>query len=236
MKLKFIIKKILYSYKSSSKTYVDYLRSIGVLCGDNINIFCPKDTHIDTNNPYLLEIGNNVNMTGPVTILTHDYSTSVLNRIDSKIYGKSKKTVIGNNVFLGWGCTVLAGTVIEDNVIIGAGAVVSGKVEKNSIYAGNPAKKIMSISEYRKKIICKQKDEAFNIYKSYRDRFNKIPDINVFHEYFYLFTNDYDKLTDRLKNKLSEENIMREAFENNVTEFKSYEDFIDYCNVRYSDK
>ena len=38
MKLKFIIKKILYSYKSSSKTYVDYLRNIGVLCGDNINM------------------------------------------------------------------------------------------------------------------------------------------------------------------------------------------------------
>ena len=29
---------------------------------------------------------------------------------------------------------------------------------------------------------------------------------------------------------------MREIFENNVTEFKSYEDFIDYCNGRYSDK
>lgn len=157
MKLKFIIKKILYSYKASSKTYVNYLKNIGVQCGHNINIFCPKDTHIDTNNPYLLEIGNNVNMTGPVTILTHDYSTSVLNRIDSKIYGKSKKTVIGNNVFLGWGCTVLAGTVIEDNVIIGAGAVVSGRVEKNSVYAGNPAKKIMSISEYRKKSFVNKK-------------------------------------------------------------------------------
>lgn len=106
MKLKFIIKKILYSYKASSKTYVNYLKNIGVQCGHNINIFCPKDTHIDTNNPYLLEIGNSVNMTGPVTILTHDYSTSVLNRIDHKIYGKSKKTVIGNNVFLGWGCCI----------------------------------------------------------------------------------------------------------------------------------
>ena len=68
MKLKFIIKKLLYSYKASSKTYVNYLKNIGVQCGHNINIFCPKDTHIDTNNPYLLEIGNNVNMTGPVTI------------------------------------------------------------------------------------------------------------------------------------------------------------------------
>lgn len=118
MKLKLIIKKFLYSCKASSKSYVDYLKNIGTLCGYNINIFCPKDTNIDTNNPYLLEIGNNVNITGPVTILTHDYSTSVLNRLDSKIYGKPKKTMIGNNVFLGWDCTVLAGTVIEDNVII----------------------------------------------------------------------------------------------------------------------
>lgn len=198
MKLKFIIKKLLYSYKASGKTYVDHLKSIGISCGDNINIFCPKNTHIDTNNPYLLEIGN--------------------------------------NVFLGWGCTVLAGTIIEDNVIIGAGAVVSGKVEKNSVYAGNPAKKIMSISEYRKKVIFNQKEEAFNIYKNYRDKFDMIPDINIFHEYFYLFANDYDKLTNRLKNKLLEENISRETFENNVGVYKSYEDFIDYCNKRYSNK
>lgn len=236
MKLKFIIKRLLYSYKASGKTYVDHLKSIGISCGDNINIFCPKNTHIDTNNPYLLEIGNNVNMTGPITILTHDYSTSVLNKIDHKIYGKSRKTVIGNNVFLGWGCTVLAGTIIEDNVIIGAGAVVSGKVEKNSVYAGNPAKKIMSISEYRKKVIFNQKEEAFNIYKNYRDKFDMIPDINIFHEYFYLFANDYDELTNTLKNKLLEENISRETFENNVGVYKSYEDFIDYCNKRYSHK
>ena len=72
-----------------------------------------------------------LNMTGPITILTHDYSTSVLNKIDHKIYGKSRKNVIGNNVFLGWGCTVLAGTIIENNVIIGARDVISGKVEKN---------------------------------------------------------------------------------------------------------
>ena len=92
----------------------------------------------------------------------------------------------------------------------------------------------MSISEYRKKIICKQKEEAFNIYKNYRDKFGVVPDINIFHEYFYLFANDYDKLTDKLKNKLLEENISREVFENNIGEFKSYEDFIDYCNERYS--
>ena len=233
MNIKRIYKKIIYSYKSSSDNYIKYLKKIGVDIGKNINIFCPKDTNIDTNNPALLKIGNDVKITGPVTILTHDYSTCVLNKLDNKIYGKSKYTSIGNNVFLGWGCTILAGTIINDNVIIGANAVVSGKVESNSIYAGNPAKKIMSIEQYKEKISNKQKDEAFCLYKNYIDRFNKIPSVNIFHEYFYLFENKFDNLTDKLKKKLLEENITKENFEKNNCEFKSYNDFLDYCEKRY---
>lgn len=233
MKIKEIIKKMMYSYKNSSESYVKYLKKIGVDLGKNIYIFCPKDTNIDTNNPYLLKIGNNVKITGPVTILTHDYSTCVLNKIDNKIYGKSKYTSIGNNVFLGWGCTILAGTIINDNVIIGAGAVVSGNIEGDSVYAGNPAKKIMSIEEYRKKIKNKQIQEAFSLYKNYIDRFGNIPNINVFHEYFYLFENNYDNLTDKLKRKLLEENITKEDFEKNNSEFESYSEFLAYCEKKY---
>lgn len=40
-------------------------------------------------------------MTGPVTILTHDYSWSVLKKKYGIIYGNQRKTVIGNNVFIG---------------------------------------------------------------------------------------------------------------------------------------
>lgn len=42
-------------------------------------------------------------MTGPVTILTHDYSWSVLKKKYGIIYGNQRKTVIGNNVFIGGG-------------------------------------------------------------------------------------------------------------------------------------
>lgn len=38
--------------------------------------------------------------------------------------------------------SILAGAVIEDGAIIAAGAVVSGKVKKNSIVGGVPAKLI----------------------------------------------------------------------------------------------
>ena len=49
---------------------------------------------------------------------------------------------IGNNVFIGAGCTILPNTVIADNVIVGAGSVVKGVLETNSIYAGSPCKQL----------------------------------------------------------------------------------------------
>ncbi|AEI50308.1 acyltransferase [Runella slithyformis] len=50
-----------------------------------------------------------------------------------------KKTRIGNNVSIGSGVTLLA-VEICDNVVIGAGAVVTKNITKSGIYAGNPAK------------------------------------------------------------------------------------------------
>lgn len=46
---------------------------------------------------------------------------------------------------------ILMGANIGDNVIIDAGSVVSGNVESNSVYAGNPAVKICSLQECHKK-------------------------------------------------------------------------------------
>ena len=85
------IKRLILGFRSSSEDYVDYLRSIGVSVGDNVEIFRLFNTTIDTQNPHLLTIGNDVQITGPVTILTHDYSWSVLKRKYGYIYGNPKK-------------------------------------------------------------------------------------------------------------------------------------------------
>jgi sugar O-acyltransferase (sialic acid O-acetyltransferase NeuD family) len=51
-------------------------------------------------------------------------------------------------VFVGMGSTIMTGlNYIGEDSIIGAGAVVVKNVEKNSVYAGVPAKKLRDISE-----------------------------------------------------------------------------------------
>jgi acetyltransferase-like isoleucine patch superfamily enzyme len=54
--------------------------------------------------------------------------------------------VIGNNVFIGANCTILPGSIVEDNVVIGAGAVVRGRLTANAIYVGVPARRQASLS------------------------------------------------------------------------------------------
>ena len=91
-----------------------------------------------------LSIGNNVIFGPSVTVLTYEH------QLDPNYlpYGPGiiKKPVkIGNNVWLGFGSIILGGAEIGSNSIIGAGSVVKGKIESNSIYAGNPAKRLREL-------------------------------------------------------------------------------------------
>ncbi len=57
------------------------------------------------------------------------------------IGSKWKKTIIGDNVSIGSNATILP-IEICDNVVIGAGAVVTKNIIEAGTYAGNPARKI----------------------------------------------------------------------------------------------
>ncbi len=60
----------------------------------------------------------------------------------------TKDITIMNNVFIGANCTVLPGTSIKSNVVVGAGSIVKGELEENSIYAGAPCRKIKALPGY----------------------------------------------------------------------------------------
>ena len=57
---------------------------------------------------------------------------------------KWKKTQIGNHVSIGTNATILPVSICN-NVVIGAGAVVTKNIKEPGVYAGNPAKLIRKL-------------------------------------------------------------------------------------------
>lgn len=53
---------------------------------------------------------------------------------------------IGDNVYIGVRVTILKGIIIGNNIVVGAGSIVTCNLESNAIYAGNPAKLIKKLN------------------------------------------------------------------------------------------
>lgn len=229
-----IIKKL--KAKISSKSYLEYLRYIGCNIGEGTEIFSnPINVFIDPSRPFLIEIGKNCKITRNVTILTHGYDWSVLNGLYGDILGSSGKVSIGNNVFIGMNATILKGTTIGDNVIIGANSLVtSGNYPSNCVISGNPAKVICSIEEYHEKRIKRQLEEAVELERAYEKKYGKIPPKEIFHEFFWIFSEREKKIDVPLFEKMMDINkngdMTRKEYKNTKPIFDSYEKFIEYCN------
>lgn len=230
------LRSIILREKASSEKYISFLRKKGVDIGENVRFFSPTDVVVDLTCPWLLSIGNNVNITRGVVILTHDYSWSVLKQTDfaaGEILGAQSPVKIGNNVFIGMNTVITRGVRIEDNVIIGAGSVVSRDCKTGGVYAGVPAKRIMSVADYYKKRKDAQFDEAREIAREYRKRFNKMPPKEVFYEYFMLFSNSDDvEKTSEFRKQLKTGGNYEESLKymkENKPFFESYEEFLSAC-------
>jgi acetyltransferase-like isoleucine patch superfamily enzyme len=116
------------------------LRSEGVKIGDD----CLVHTPYFSVEPYLVEIGNHVAISSGTEFITHDATGWIFpDRPDMGLYGPIK---VGNNVYFGVKCTILPGTTIGSNCVIGAGSVVRGVIPDGSVAVGNPATVIMKTS------------------------------------------------------------------------------------------
>ena len=165
-KLKKILKKIVYREKADSQSYVEFLQKQGAKIGKRVNIYAPNKTLIDMTRPWLIDIGDDVQITEDVTILTHGYDWSVLKGVYGEVLGSSGGVKIGNNVFIGMKTTILKGVHIGNNVIIGANSLVNKDIPDNCVAAGNPAKVIMSLDQYyeKRKKSSLQKQQNWCIY------------------------------------------------------------------------
>lgn len=228
--MRFIKRKI---GRFSSHDFVEYLREHDVSVGQGTYFFDWKNTIVDIQRPWLLEIGEYCKITSGVTILTHDYSRSVLRRVYGEIIEGGARTVIGNNVFLGINSIVLPGTNIGDNSIVGAGSICRGVYPPNCVIAGNPAKVICSLEDYYYKRKEKYVDEALKTACMYFKKYNKWPDIHSMGEFFplYLERSKEELISNNLSTALCGDNKdeIETFFMSSNRVFDGFEDFLNVC-------
>lgn len=233
MGIRDFVRKIVLKEKSSSESYVAYLRSKGMAVGEDVTIYVPQKTTIDLQYPWMIEIGDHVRITQGVVILTHDYSWYVLKGCSGAVYGASGPVKIGNNVFIGMNAIITRNVTIGNNVIIGAGSVVTKDCLDNGVYAGNPAKRLMDIETFQKKRAQAQIQEAKELALSYYRTYGKLPEKEVFHEYFMLFLDEKaiqanDVFAEKMRKHGNPEQSESYLAANRPL-FENYEQFLTFC-------
>jgi acetyltransferase-like isoleucine patch superfamily enzyme len=148
----FIQKSMYISTSFYMNMYLKHLKKLGM----NFNgkpSFIHNDVYFDGKDYSKIHLGNNVTISREVLFLTHDYSIHTVHRnlsLENKVLVEQidqqnsclilESIYVDDNSFIGARATILPGTIIGKNVIIGSCAVVKGKIPDNSIVIGNPGK------------------------------------------------------------------------------------------------
>jgi len=108
-------------------------------------------------------IGENC-MFGPnVSIYTAGHPIHPATRNTGYEYGKP--VTIGDNCWIGGSVTITPGVTVGNNVVIGAGSVVTRNVPDNVVAVGNPCRVIRKITDEDKRLLYKSElidDEIWN--------------------------------------------------------------------------
>lgn len=231
--LKKMYKIFLYGYKGTSDIYIRYLKNKGIDIGENVTFYEPNTNHVDVQKPWLVRIGNNVEITRGVVIITHDYAWSVIKQATGEIIGNRGKVIIGNNVFIGMNTVILNGVTIGNNVIIGANTLVNKDVPSGAVVVGNPVKVIDSVENYIDKRRKNYINDAVDLFCSYFKRENKIPNKEIFDEFFWIFEKrNMNSLPKKFDYKLSltgNYQISVDKFLQSDPYFNGYEEFVEFC-------
>lgn len=231
------IRKLVYPESYNDSAYINTLREkYKIDIGENCKIWSPNHVFIDKTRPHMLHIGSNVKITRNVTILCHDYSRSVLcNMQRYGNVGEAAITWIGNNVFIGVNSTILMGTHIGDNSIIGAGSVVSGTYPEGVVIAGNPAKVVCYIDDYYQKRKIKELEAAKIYATQWKIKYGGWPNIiemtNAFSWLYLPHTQEtVEHYSELFKLSGVNKDDYIEKFLSTEPVYESFEEFIESCN------
>jgi acetyltransferase-like isoleucine patch superfamily enzyme len=128
--IKFMIRKMLAWIVQTIRVRLARMKGYDI----HPSVILERKLHLDRLFPAGIHIDKHCLIASGVTILSHDHCK----RVDGQPL--LLETFIGKRCFVAVNATILPGVHIGDEVIVGAGAVVSRDVPSNVIVAGNPAK------------------------------------------------------------------------------------------------
>ncbi len=153
---------------------VEYARHLGVKIGSDCFIYADVRSCFSTE-PFLITIGDHVLIATGVRLFTHDgagftlaYGPDATQNAYFDIWGPIR---IGNNVYIGTNAMILPNVTVCDNVIIGAGAVVTKSIDEDGVWVGVPARRIKSFKAYKEDVKDKVVDNSGLNYCQRKERF-----------------------------------------------------------------
>jgi gamma-carbonic anhydrase len=142
-----------------------------VICGDDCSFWFNAVVRGDV---HYIRMGNQVNVQdGAVIHCTYQKApTQIGNNVSIGHNALVHGCTVEDNVLIGMGAIVMDGCVVGSNSIIAAGAVLleNTKVEPGSVYAGVPAKKVKTISQ---ELVSGEIDRIANNYVMYASWFKE---------------------------------------------------------------
>lgn len=146
--------------KLRDKLIKDIFKSVGIsttirspIIVDTGNITIGDNCFINNDCKFIdyggITIGNNVGISMGVTFVTNNHPCNPLT-LDTWI-DIAEPIIIEDNVWIGANVTILGNITIGKGSIIGAGSVVTKNIPAGEVWAGNPAKFIETVDEYKQK-------------------------------------------------------------------------------------
>lgn len=143
--MKLFFKRIQLFYWRFIASPENYARHIGVKIGKH----CLIDTRNWSSEPYLITIGNNVQLTHEVSIHTHGGGQAIRQQHpDFDVFGKVD---IEDWAYIGAYSQIMPGVTIGEGALVAAGSVVTKSVASHTVVGGNPARYICTTEEFYEK-------------------------------------------------------------------------------------
>ena len=144
-KLKYIFSRFELLYWRFIASPEKYARHLGISIGKH----CFISTREWGNEPYLITIGDNVQLTHCVSVHTHGGGNCIReDHPDFDIFGK---VVIEDWAYVGAYSQIMPGVTIGEGALVAAGSIVTKSVAPHTVVAGNPARYICTTEEFYEK-------------------------------------------------------------------------------------